>query len=296
MVIPTRRNPPRSQKRPTLFKPRSSLYPPRWTFVSQQAFAAITCYLLLGLLGARKPSPNASALFSPDLIPIFTRLNQVTAQEVKLRALTIGGFAVTFYCIIQGLQSIAAATAVGLGLSLVEQWRPAFGSIADAYTLGNVWGKFWHQLLREPLTGPSTFLIHNILHLPPKSPLSRALTLTLSFALSGALHTIAGISSGMPLHDLGVFRFFCTQAFGVLFEHAIISVYHRLVTRGEKKDRQARQLPSLALRALGFLWVGAFMTWSGPAWIYPQAVKQSPKGAASFLPFSILQMLRKELK
>jgi hypothetical protein len=114
--------------------------PPRWTFVLQQAASAVVCYLALDLLGQRPPPSNPAQLFDPALIPLLSRLHSVTASETKLRALTIAGFGVTFFFVIQGFQSFAAALAVGSGLSSVENWRPAFGSIWDAYSLKNVWG------------------------------------------------------------------------------------------------------------------------------------------------------------
>lgn len=116
-----------------------SYIPSRWAFVSRQAAAAFTCYLLLDMLGSRKPPANARELFNPELVLLFARLSGVTAAEIKRRALAIAGFAVTFYCVIQGFQSLSATVAVALGLSKVENWRPAFGSVADAYCLKNVW-------------------------------------------------------------------------------------------------------------------------------------------------------------
>jgi hypothetical protein len=117
-----------------------SYVPSRWKFVLQQAISAAVCYLGLDLLGQRPQPSNPSELFSPALVPVLSRLHSVTASEIKLRAMTILGFAVTFFLIIQGFQSFAAALAVGAGLSPVENWRPAFGSILDAYSLKNVWG------------------------------------------------------------------------------------------------------------------------------------------------------------
>jgi hypothetical protein len=122
----------------SLFDPH--YIPPRWPFVFRQAASAVVCYLALDLLGQRSPPSNPAQLFNPALIPLFSRLHSVTASEIKLRALTIAGFGVTFFFIIQGFQSFAAALAVGSGLSSVENWRPAFGSIWDAYSLKNVWG------------------------------------------------------------------------------------------------------------------------------------------------------------
>ncbi|KAJ4305439.1 hypothetical protein N0V90_000970 [Kalmusia sp. IMI 367209] len=248
---------------PPFSKTNPSYVPSRWSFVAQQTAAAVTCYLLLDLLAARKPPANAHELFNPELIPLFSRLSSVTTAEIKRRALTIGGFAVTFYCIIQGFQSFSTAVAVASGLSKVENWRPAFGSVADGYSLKNVWGKFWHQLLRRPLTGPSSAVVHDVLNLPRESPLARRLTVVCAFALSGALHTVAGMSSGMPLNELGVCRFFCTQAFGILLEDTVASCWNNLVAnkdqtaQGDKIDKPSIGLSNAMAEALAVIGIAA---------------------------------------
>lgn len=113
--------------------------PPKSTFLLQKCAIALTCYLLLDLLGARKPPTNAAQIFNPNLIPLFSRWGSVTAAEIKLRALSIAGFGITFYCVIQGSQALAAAIAVGSGLGKIESWRPVFGSLTDAYSLKDTW-------------------------------------------------------------------------------------------------------------------------------------------------------------
>jgi hypothetical protein len=100
--------------------------PPRWRFVLQQAVVAVTCYLLLDLLGQRAPPSNPAQLFDPALIPIFSRLPEVTLSELKRRALTIAGFAATFFFIIQGFQSFAGSTGY-------RSWSVASGELAACF-------------------------------------------------------------------------------------------------------------------------------------------------------------------
>lgn len=116
-----------------------SFVPPKWVFVAQRLAVAVICYLVLDVLALRKPPTNTTA-FDPAFIPMISRISDVTFVEIKRKALMITGFAATFYCLIQGAQSASAAAAVALGLSKVESWRPAFGSLFDAYSLRNVWG------------------------------------------------------------------------------------------------------------------------------------------------------------
>jgi hypothetical protein len=151
-----------------------------------------------------------------------------------------------------------------------------------------VYRKFWHQLLRRPLTAPANFFVHEVLQLPRQSVPAGALTLVFSFALSGILHTAAGVSSGMPAYQLGVFRFFCTNALGLMFEQGIVSLYRR-VQGQDKSERQGISEPDWYIRAAGYVWVIMFMTWTGPSWIYPQAIRAPAAGPTAFLPFSVIR-------
>jgi hypothetical protein len=146
-------------------------------------------------------------------------------------------------------------------------------------------------LLRRPLTAPANYLVHNILQLSRHSIPAGIITIISSFALSGLLHTAAGISSGMPADQLGIFRFFCTQAFGVIVEQAVVSLYSKM--KGQNTDASQEQHdPAWYARIAGYVWVMAFMTWTGPSWIYPQAAKVPAQGPTNFLPFSIIGWLR----
>ena len=125
---------------PPFFQTDPNYTPSRWTFVVQETLKATACYIALDMMGMRAAPKNNGELFNKSLIPFFRRLNSVTFFELKLRALSIFGFAFTFYCVIQGFSSAAGALTVSLHFSDVKSWRPPFGSISDAYSLGNVWG------------------------------------------------------------------------------------------------------------------------------------------------------------
>jgi hypothetical protein len=128
-----------------------------------------------------------------------------------------------------------------------------------------------------------------MLRFPRKSTIAGFVKILTAFAISGILHSAAGLASGVPLRELGAFRFFCTQAVGVLVEQGIISMYRRL--RGDGKAG----LSLVGWRVLGFAWVAVFMAWSGPAWVYPQAARAKGEGEMSFLPFSVVALLRKRV-
>lgn len=287
--------------------------PPRWPFVFRRTFIAAVDYLLVDLLGARPPPKNNAALFDDALVPVFRRLGNITSSELKLRTLSTAGFWLSVYCALQGAHAVVSAIAVTLGLSEVRDWRPLFGSVSGSYTLRDFWGyalllfglkerfaptianailsrNFWHQLFRKVLTEPSSFIAHRILRLPKGSMPARYLKLFLTFTLSGIMHYIADISSGMPVQYYGVVQFFCTQPFGIMIEDAVRACYTRL-TRGSGKSRDT--LPhTLFTHCIGYAWVAAFLLWSTPAYLYPQASRPVAAGQSSLLPYSITQALR----
>jgi hypothetical protein len=116
-------------------------------------------------------------------------------------------------------------------------------------------------------------------------------TILASFALSGLLHTAAGVASGMPVDQLGVFRFFGTQAIGLVFEQGVAG----LLRKGQRHDGRIDEdegKPAWYGRISGYVWVVAFLVWTGPSWIYPQAARAPAEGATDFLPFSLIKWLR----
>lgn len=124
--------------------------------------------------------------------------------------------------------------------------------------------------------------------LPRHSTIAGVLNVLSTFTLSGLLHTAAGVSSGMPAEQLGVFRFFCTQAAGLIVEQKVVSFFHEA---NRISDRDSSR-PAWYARIAGFAWVAAFMIWTGPSWIYPQAARTPAKGVMAFLPFSVVGWLR----
>ena len=101
----------------------------------------------------------------------------------------------------------------------------------------------------------------------------------LTFYLSGVLHALAEYAGGRHLQDSGTLRFFSTQVVGIIIEDGVEAVYR--YARGCSMDVSV----PLWARSIGYLWVMAFLVWSTPAWIYPDAAEQ-PK--QPLLPFTIL--------
>ncbi|KAJ8058855.1 hypothetical protein OCU04_011838 [Sclerotinia nivalis] len=262
--------------------------PSKPAFLLRESIIALTYYLLLGLMAQRPPSPNAPQLFDESWISVFRRLGEVTLPQLRLRALSIAGFAVTFWALIRGYAAAAGTITVTLGLNELRDWRPPFCSLMQAYSLQNLWGKVWHQNLRSLLTGPAAKITYDVLHLRRGSLPAHFSSVIITFALSGIMHSYAGVAAGMSPKQLNVIHLFITQALGVVVEDLVRLGFLKATGQGSKKGKN--DTPSLAHKIIGYLWVVAFMTWSGPVWLYPQASKPTSLGInSSFVPYSIIK-------
>ncbi|KAH8912352.1 hypothetical protein BR93DRAFT_922317 [Coniochaeta sp. PMI_546] len=254
--------------------------PSRPSFLIKATAVFLACYYFMDFLivAGRQNPPNISA-FTPDKVPVFTRLGEITAEEVITRlAASIMHFVGT-YCVVQSFYYATAVPCVALG-SQVRDWRPAFGSLSELYTVRKFWGTFWHQFVRHMLSTPAAFIAHSVLRLPPRGFVQRYVKIFLVFAFSGALHAVIDIYAvGLDLSESGALRFFCTQALGIVLEDAVQGAWRRAV--GPPGG-------GIGTRIVGSVWLAVFMAWSTPHWAYPYVVKSVEPGAGDApLPLSL---------
>ena len=171
--------------------------------------------------------------------------------------------------------------------------------------------------MRHFLWHPAKTLVYDVCGLSNDSYLAYVLAVSTSFILSGIMHSTADIATNPthPMSELGSLRFFATQACGLLFEESL-----RRVMWGPRKSHPSTSVQEVqqsshpsekkllqgssttgsirnpskkyqVLRVVGYAWVVAFLTWTGPSWIYPQAAKPPVEGNY-FLPFSVIRTLR----
>ncbi|KAE8445948.1 hypothetical protein EG329_012727 [Mollisiaceae sp. DMI_Dod_QoI] len=201
------------------------------------------------------------ALLGDPYIPFLTRIGDVSLEEIITRIRVSIAFWITTYCYIQLSCSTFALINVSLRAVDLNLWRPAFGSIRTCYTIRGFWGKFWQQNLQLTFKGPADFITHAILRIPQGTIFSRYSKIFFAFAVSGSLHTGSDFGGAIPFTQSGAFRFFCTQALGIILEDGIQEVYRRIF--GDRKR--------LLREAVGYLWVFTWLCWSTPSWAYPTA-------------------------
>lgn len=114
-----------------------SYIPSRSNFLSRKAIIFLISFTILDLINLGADSPLN---FSPETIPLFSRVSHITGQQLLTRLITTLGYGIAVCTFQQFVHSIVALIDVGFGFSKVEFWRPLFGSPGEAYTLRRFWG------------------------------------------------------------------------------------------------------------------------------------------------------------
>jgi lysylphosphatidylglycerol synthetase-like protein (DUF2156 family) len=131
------------------------------------------------------------------------------------------------------------------------------------------------------------FLLHRILYLPRRTWLVQRLNLFLIFFISGLLHVVIDMASGLSWHESGALQFLCTQVIGIALEEIVHTIYYH----SAQQANHPAQSSSTAFRPTvlaGYIWVIMFFAWSSPIYIYPTLYRVRGGMEDSILPFSVL--------
>ncbi|MCJ1228658.1 hypothetical protein MMC12_005319 [Toensbergia leucococca] len=246
---------------PPFSRSNKSYVPSRKAFLMSRLITVILTYLTIDFL-ASLTVPDKQTTFSLSTQPIFSRLSEITLDEITIR---VGStLALGLYLIISLIASYdtLAILAVGLGISPPKNWPPIFGSFLSAYTLRNFWGKTWHQTWRKTLTANASFITTSLLRIPPHTPLSHHTQILTAFLISGLIHRTQDLMMNIPPSESGALTFFLMQALGLSIEEVVVRCYTRV---GGDALR-----PRMWKRGLRYGWVGLWLLWTLPSWSYPQ--------------------------
>lgn len=117
-----------------------SYVPSRAKFLMHTAIRLCVFYLVLDFIEAQPSPPNNEEMFAASKVPVFSRLSEVTIEEVILRITSSTAVWTVVYSLLKCMNSFAALLGVASGLSSPKDWKPWNGSIGDAYTLRGFWG------------------------------------------------------------------------------------------------------------------------------------------------------------
>jgi hypothetical protein len=112
----------------------------RRTFLLRTFGTIVISYIVLDFISS-SDDPDIAASTSPALtkIPLFARLQEVTAEELVIRFCTVLAAGIGLNCVQGGIYYIIALFAVSLEVTGPEKWPPFYGSPLEAYTLRRFW-------------------------------------------------------------------------------------------------------------------------------------------------------------
>lgn len=96
--------------------------------------------LILDLVSLVSNDADNTLTFSSARIPFFTRLVDVSGEEISTRIISIIAYWTIQYIVIEVVSGTLAIAAVILGITEVNVWPPVFGSLGDSYSLRQFWG------------------------------------------------------------------------------------------------------------------------------------------------------------
>ena len=117
----------------------SKYIPSPTSFVATRLITILLC-IYLNSWCIKTRARVDQTLVQQSKIPFFTRINEITIDDVQTR-FTIGLIQwVQGYCILQFLFGIPGLIIVLLNPSELQNMRPDFGPVSEAYTLRGWWG------------------------------------------------------------------------------------------------------------------------------------------------------------
>lgn len=141
----------------------------------------------------------------------------------------------------------------------------------------------WNQINTRKFLSFASYFMTDCLRLPAKSPLRPYLRVFIVFLISGVMHLLIDIASGIDIRDSGALSFFMVQIVGI----AIEDIYRK--TKSQFCRFTTSRLRHWE-RLVGYVWVLTFLTWSVPAYLFPILSRSGPTD--STIPFSIIGKAR----
>ena len=200
--------------------------------------------------------------FLPTKESYFRRITEVTLRETLVRSWMVTFFLFYSVCLYNTIHDALAIIFVGSKFDNPEDWPSLFGSVSDATSIRNFWGKFWHRLVYRSYTSYGIWISKNILRLPKSSFIGKLFINFFVFAMSGGVHSLAIMQLGFSCGAWQEFRFYLFNFCGILVEMAAMAAYSKF-TKGYKMN-------STVSKTIGYCWVFLFLFTVLPKSQYPK--------------------------
>ena len=126
---------------PPFYKDDSRRLPTKAEFVYWSLRRCVICLILVDVVCymGRDTSQNA-LIFNSSRIALFSRLQNVTAEELILRVIAslLHWIVTTLY--LHAIYDGVAAAVIGLDFGRMERWPPLYGSVTELYSVRQFWG------------------------------------------------------------------------------------------------------------------------------------------------------------
>ncbi|KAK3905769.1 membrane bound O-acyl transferase family-domain-containing protein [Staphylotrichum tortipilum] len=261
----------------------------RARFLAHTALTITVCYLVLDAMDCSADPAITATFYSLDKVAFFSRLREVSAEEAVMRFFAAVGLGAGMISVQRGVYCIVAFVCVAAGCGEPADWPPFNGPWSEICGLRRFWSGFWHQTNTHRLKVAAGFLMHDVLRLPRRGKVARYLRPWTVFLLSALFHVAIDASSGMVPSESGALRFFLIQPLGIVIEDTARPLYGALYGTATSTGS-----PTVRERCLGAVWVGLWMAWTAPAYLYPVLSKTS-SGRAGVVPFSVIGYVTRRL-
>lgn len=219
-------------------------------------------------------APSKRAFLSRILLPrLFNsasnNLQPLNSRDVLIRFYLGLDQIIPDYLLLSALHDLCAIFFVATGIDQPDEWPPFFGSITEAFTIRNYWGRFWHHLIYRSYSAHATAFSSNILHIKTGTSTSRYINNTLTFILSGLSHVIADmVMPGPKCRKWLVLVWYGTQMVAMVVEELMQKSWAKLEAKLPLGPR-GRSLMVLIRRMVGYCWVFAFLSWISVQTTFP---------------------------
>lgn len=205
---------------------------------------------------------------------LFTRLGDITAREVLVRAYTGTWWIWKSVMQLDSANALLATIGVLTGQDEPSDWPPLFGSLINACGLRQFWSRFWHQLATRPYKSYAR-LASNSLGLKPGTLISKFTIAFFIFLLSGFSHAATSWLTGS--RDWLDMQWFLLNFLGCSAEMLVLSLIKGFAIR----SGYTRELKTIETSwfgyAFGYAWTFAFFFWSVPFLAWPRQYVQLAK-------------------
>ncbi|KAH6685043.1 hypothetical protein F5X68DRAFT_242137 [Plectosphaerella plurivora] len=193
----------------------------------------------------------------------FRRLNDITGQDVKMRAYLAFETIWYPYSLYTMAHSFGSAVFVGLHLDEPHEWPPLFGDIKQAYSLRRYWVKFYDRLIYRTISGYGKLILRTLRlggnGSQKDTAWQRWLLNGLLFFISGIIHAQSEYFGGERCGYWAEVGWWMLHFYGLVLELVAQSMLQRFCPKFYQ-----RMANSWMGKVIGFTWVFAYLGWAAP--------------------------------